>query len=186
MNKIFTHYIESPAGKIVLSTCGEKLCMCDWTQEPRHGKICKRLAKILGVEVIKFDQAIMEAGPGKKIKSDNMVINKTIKELEEYFTGKRKEFDIPLLFAGTDFQKKVWNELLKIPFGQTVSYMDIAHRIKKPKAVRAVASAIGANPMSIIVPCHRVIASNNTLGGYAGGLKAKKALLEREKLNTKI
>jgi len=173
--------LNTPDGDVILGSCGEKLCMCDWALEPRHSKICKRLAKILGAEFIEPDQTIIEEGFGKKIKSDNMVINKTIKELEEYFTGKRKEFDIPLLFAGTDFQKKVWNELLKIPFGQTVSYMDIAHRIKKPKAVRAVASAIGANPMSIIVPCHRVIASNNTLGGYAGGLKAKKQLLEREK-----
>lgn len=178
---------KTPDGDVILGACGEKLCMCDWALEPRHGKICKRLAKILGVDInepIKEpDKAIIEEGLGKKSESGNIVINKTIKELDEYFAGRRKEFDIPLLFAGTDFQKKVWKELFNIPYGQTVSYMDIARRIKKPKAVRAVASAIGANSISIIVPCHRVIASNNTLGGYAGGLKAKKALLERESVN---
>jgi len=158
--------LNTPDGELILGSCGERLCMCDWALEPRHGKVCNRLAKILGAEFTK---------------GRNNVIDNTIKELKEYFAGKRKEFDIPLLFAGTDFQKKVWDELLKIPYGQTVSYMDIARRIKRPTAVRAVASAIGANPMSIIVPCHRVIASNNTLGGYAGGLKAKKQLLEREK-----
>jgi methylated-DNA-[protein]-cysteine S-methyltransferase len=158
--------LNTPDGELILGSCGKMLCMCDWALEPRHGKVCNRLGKILGAEFTK---------------GRSNVIDNTIKELKEYFAGKRKEFDIPLLFAGTDFQKKVWNELLKIPYGQTVSYMDIARRIKRPTAVRAVASAIGANPMSIIVPCHRVIASNNTLGGYAGGLKAKKQLLEREK-----
>jgi methylated-DNA-[protein]-cysteine S-methyltransferase len=188
-SNITTLYYKTPDGDIILGSCGEKLCMCDWDLEPGHGKICKRLAKILGADadepVKEPNKTIIEEGFKKKIKSDNAVIDKTIKELDEYFAGRRKEFDIPLLFVGTDFQKKVWNELLKIPFGQTVSYMDIARKIKEPKGVRAVANAIGANPMSIIVPCHRVIASNNTLGGYAGGLKAKKALIERERVNTK-
>ena len=172
--------LNTPDGELILGSSGDKLCMCDWAPEPRHGKVCNRLAKILGAEFKEVEYNTITAC-NKKTKSDNSLINKTIKELKEYFAGKRKEFDIPLLFAGTDFQKKVWNELLKIPYGQTVSYMDIARRIKRPDAVRAVAGAIGANPMSIIVPCHRVIASNNTLGGYAGGLKAKKQLLEREK-----
>ena len=172
--------LNTPDGELILGSCGEMLCMCDWAPEPRHGKVCNRLAKILGAEFTKVEYNTNTAS-GKKNKNGNSLINKTIKELKEYFAGKRKEFDIPLLFAGTDFQKKVWNELLKIPYGQTVSYMDIARKIKRPTAVRAVAGAIGANPMSIIVPCHRVIASNNTLGGYAGGLKAKKQLLEREK-----
>ena len=91
-------------------------------------------------------------------------------------------FDVPLLFVGTDFQKTVWNELLNIPFGTTVSYGEMARRIGMPKAVRAVANANGANAMSIFVPCHRVIGSNRSLTGYGGGLEAKRKMLELEGL----
>ena len=92
----------------------------------------------------------------------------------------RKEFDVPLLFVGTDFQKTVWNELLEIPFGKTVSYGEMAQRIGMSKAVRAVANANGANSISIFAPCHRVIGSDRSLTGYGGGLPAKKFLLELE------
>ena len=88
---------------------------------------------------------------------------------------------MPVLFAGTDFQKKVWDTLLTIPFGNTVSYREIARRIGMPKAVRAVANANGANSISIFVPCHRLIGSDNTLTGYGGGLDAKEFLLKLEK-----
>ena len=108
------------------------------------------------------------------------VIEKAAKQLDEFFAGKRKEFDLPLLFVGTDFQKAVWNELLKIPFGKTVSYGEMALRIGMPKAVRAVANANGANSISIFAPCHRVIGSDRSLTGYGGGLSAKKFLLELE------
>ena len=93
---------------------------------------------------------------------------------------KRSDFDVPLLFVGTDFQKTVWNELLKIPFGQTISYGEMARRIGMPEAVRAVANANGANSMSIFAPCHRVIGSDRSLTGYGGGLDAKRMLLELE------
>ena len=108
------------------------------------------------------------------------VIEKAVRQLDEFFAGKRKEFDLPLLFVGTDFQKAVWNELLKIPFGKTVSYGEMALRIGMPKAVRAVANANGANSISIFAPCHRVIGSDRSLTGYGGGLSAKKFLLELE------
>jgi methylated-DNA-[protein]-cysteine S-methyltransferase len=108
------------------------------------------------------------------------VIEKAARQLDEFFAGKRKEFDLPLLFVGTDFQKAVWNELLKIPFGKTVSYGEMALRIGMPKAVRAVANANGANSISIFAPCHRVIGSDRSLTGYGGGLSAKKFLLELE------
>ena len=108
------------------------------------------------------------------------VIEKAARQLDEFFAGKRKEFDVPLLFVGTDFQKTVWSELLKIPFGKTVSYGEMAQRIGMPKAVRAVANANGANSMSIFAPCHRVIGSDRSLTGYGGGLPAKKFLLELE------
>ena len=96
--------------------------------------------------------------------------------MEEYFARKRKAFDIPLLFIGTDFQKSVWQELLNIPYGKTVSYGELSQKLGNSKAVRAVATANGANAISIFVPCHRVIGSNHKLVGYAGGLEAKKLI----------
>lgn len=101
-------------------------------------------------------------------------------QLDEYFKGKRKSFDLKLNPGGTEFQKRVWYELMKIPFGKTVSYGEIARRIKNEKAVRAVGQAIGKNPISIIIPCHRVIGNDGSLTGYASGLGIKKWLLEHE------
>jgi methylated-DNA-[protein]-cysteine S-methyltransferase len=104
-------------------------------------------------------------------------------QLDEYFNRNRKTFDLPTDLQGTDFQKKVWNELLKIPFGKTLSYKELALKLGDIKAIRAVAAANGANPVSIIVPCHRVIGSNGSLTGYAGGLWRKQWLLEHESSN---
>ena len=106
------------------------------------------------------------------------------KQLYDYFVGNRKEFDLKLQLEGTDFQKRVWNQLLKIPYGKTVSYKDIALAIKNGKAVRAVGSANGRNNIGIIIPCHRVIAHNGTLGGYGGGLWRKEWLLDHERKNS--
>lgn len=102
-------------------------------------------------------------------------------QLQEYLEGKRKKFDIPIKLYGTEFQKKVWNELLKIPYGKTASYEEIAKRIGKPKACRAVGMANHNNPLLIVVPCHRVINRNKKLGGYALGLDIKRMLLEMER-----
>ena len=110
--------------------------------------------------------------------------DKTALQLEEYFDGKRKEFDISIKLIGTEFQKKVWNELLKIPYGETVSYKDIAINTGSPKACRAVGMANHNNPILIIVPCHRVINENKKLSGYALGLDLKRRLLELEKENS--
>ncbi len=101
-------------------------------------------------------------------------------QLQEYFEGKRTTFDLALNPSGTDFQKKVWDELLKIPFGKTVSYLDIAKRLGDPKCIRAAATANGKNPLWIVIPCHRVIGSDGSLTGYAGGLWRKKWLLDHE------
>lgn len=101
-------------------------------------------------------------------------------QLRAYFQGKRSHFDLPLEFYGTDFQKKVWAELLKIPYGETRSYLDIATAVGNPKAVRAVGAANGKNPISIIAPCHRVIGKNGKLVGFAGGLEVKDQLLKLE------
>lgn len=108
------------------------------------------------------------------------VITQAAAQLDEYFAGERLVFDIPLLFVGTEFQKKVWNALLPIPFGTTISYADLAMRIAMPTAVRAVANANRANALSVIVPCHRVIGMDGALTGYSGGFEAKKWLLEHE------
>lgn len=101
-------------------------------------------------------------------------------QLNEYFAGTRTTFTIPLRHVGTDFQQRVWNALLQIPYGTTRSYKDIAIGVGKAKAIRAVAQAIGANGISIFIPCHRVIGSNHSLTGFAGGLEAKRMLLEME------
>ncbi|MBA3958028.1 MAG: methylated-DNA--[protein]-cysteine S-methyltransferase [Parachlamydiaceae bacterium] len=110
------------------------------------------------------------------------LILETEKQLSQYFLGQRKLFDVPLNTYGTDFQQDVWKKLLQIPYGVTWTYKDIAQKIKNPQAVRAVGSAIGRNPISIIIPCHRVIASNGSLAGFAGGLDRKKILLDLENI----
>lgn len=104
------------------------------------------------------------------------------KQFTEYEKGARKVFDLPLHIKGTEFQKKVWNALLEIPYGETRSYQEIAIQIGNPKAVRAVGGACNRNPIGIIVPCHRVVGKNGSLTGYAGGLDYKKLLLEKEKM----
>ncbi|AUO00214.1 methylated-DNA--[protein]-cysteine S-methyltransferase [Bacteriovorax stolpii] len=113
--------------------------------------------------------------------SEHPLLKKTIEELSEYLEGKRKTFSIELDLQGSAFQKSVWSALLKIPYGETCTYSDIARKIKNVKAVRAVGAANGKNPISIIIPCHRVIGSNGKLTGYAGGLKVKEKLLTLEK-----
>jgi len=102
------------------------------------------------------------------------------KQLEEYFLGQRKVFNLPIGLWGTDFQRKVWLAVGKIPFGQTITYAKLAEQLGNPAAIRAVGTAIGANPLLIILPCHRIIGSNGSLTGYAGGLEKKKALLQLE------
>lgn len=109
------------------------------------------------------------------------ILKEAYTQIDEYFKGKRKEFNLKLSFEGTDFQNRVWNELTKIPYGQVVSYKDIAIAVGNEKAVRAVGTTNGKNKISIVVPCHRVIGSNGKLTGYAGGLHRKEWLLNHEK-----
>ena len=108
------------------------------------------------------------------------VLEDAVYQLTEYFEGTRKEFNLTLNPEGTDFQKRVWEELLNIPFGKTMSYLELSKKLGDVKAIRAVAAANGKNPLWIVVPCHRVIGSNGDLTGYAGGLHRKKWLLEHE------
>jgi methylated-DNA-[protein]-cysteine S-methyltransferase len=114
---------------------------------------------------------------------DHAIIRETCRQLDEYFAGKRKEFNLPLSPQGTAFQQRVWKQLQQIPYGKTISYAQLAQAVNNPKACRAVGSANGKNPLSIVIPCHRVIASDGGLGGYASGLEAKKQLLDLEKIN---
>lgn len=170
-NIIKTKRYESPCGTLLLGSFDDKLCLCDWQVEKHRDHVNRRLKRILNAE---FEEGTSE------------VIEKAVKQLDEFFSGQRREFDVPLLFTGTDFQKTVWNELLEIPFGMTVSYGEMARRIGMPKAVRAVANANGANSMSIFAPCHRVIGSDRSLTGYGGGLAAKQFLLELETGSRKL
>lgn len=127
------------------------------------------------VEKILFENQIINA-----VEDETQVIKNAYKQLNEYFLGERCFFNIPVKLRGTEFQKKVWSELLKIPYGQTVSYKDIAIRIGNEKATRAVGSANNRNPLPIIVPCHRVIGKNGKLIGYSGGTELKQKLLNAE------
>jgi methylated-DNA-[protein]-cysteine S-methyltransferase len=107
------------------------------------------------------------------------ILTEASKQIDEFLTGKRTTFDLPLSIEGTDFQKCVWNELRKIPYGRTASYKDIAKRIGRPNSYRAVGNACNANPIPLMIPCHRVVASDG-IGGFGGGLALKKKLMEIE------
>lgn len=142
--------------------------------------------KIGKIAIVENGEGITNIYPAEMLEIDKIeeketeIIKETAKQLNEYLEGKRKEFTIPLAPEGTDFQRRVWNELIKVPFGITVSYKDIAERIGNPKASRAVGMANNRNPILIIVPCHRVVGSNGSLVGYACGLEVKKELLKIE------
>src|SRR5262245_37140544 len=111
------------------------------------------------------------------------VLQKAAKQLQEYFARKRESFSLPLRLAGTDFQQRVWRQIALIPYGETISYSDLAKRAGAPQAIRAAGTTTGRNPVSIIIPCHRVMGKNGRLCGFAGGLNRKRCLLELEKLH---
>lgn len=165
MEKVTKTIYDSPLGDMIVGSFGGKLCICDWAETRQRSAIDRRICRVL--------DAVYEVGLSE-------VICQAIAQLDEYFRGSRKEFSIPLLFTGSEFQCKVWTELVNIPFGKTVSYKELAHRIGNPGAVRAVAAANATNPISIFVPCHRVIGSDRRLTGYGGGLDAKQWLLSHE------
>ncbi len=145
--------------------------------------IIEIIEKINGISEINFlkDDALLLKKYQKK-ENESILTKKCKKQLEEYFSGKRKKFNIKLDIIGTDFQVKVWRELLNIAYGTTISYQEQAKRIGNIKAVRAVGAANGKNKIPIIIPCHRVIGKNNNLVGYAGGLYIKEYLLKLENI----
>lgn len=165
MSKIHISYFKTSFGELILGSFNDRLCLADWRYRKMRETINKRIKKSLKTDFIE------ESSP---------IIEKTKKQLNEYFTQQRTSFSIELHLIGTDFQKSVWNELIKIPYGKTNSYLQLSKNINNPKAVRAVASANGANAISIIIPCHRIIGSDGKLVGYAGGLPAKNKLLKLE------
>jgi len=139
------------------------------------------VAEELGLRTVWFVRGLKEEKPDAEWKEDAAFFVEVIRQLNGYFAGELREFEIPLLMLGTDFQKRVWKALLTIPYGETMSYGELAKKIGEPKAVRAVGAANGQNPIPIIVPCHRVIGSDGSLTGFGGGLENKKKLLELEK-----
>lgn len=168
MNFISIEYFKTPFGELILGSFEERLCLADWQYRKMRKSIDNRIQAGLGAE---YKEGYSE------------VIEKTKEQLTAYFSGESKLFDIPLTLVGSDFQKSVWNELMKIPFGKTNTYLSLSRKLGDEKAIRAVASANGANAISIIVPCHRIIGSNHELTGYAGGLETKKKLLQLESAN---
>ncbi|MDE6717560.1 MAG: methylated-DNA--[protein]-cysteine S-methyltransferase [Muribaculaceae bacterium] len=165
LSKIITSVYESACGPLIIGASDVSLCLCDWLDNKKRGIVHNRLRRILNAELIEGNCEVIE---------------KAFILLDEYFAGKGPKFDIPLIFAGSEFQKKVWKRLLDIPLGESITYKELAEEIGMPTAVRAVANAVGANPISIFVPCHRVIGSDGSLTGYAGGINAKKYLLGLE------
>lgn len=168
MSHIHFCSMPSPCGLLKLAEHHGRLCMCDWPHAPHHPMVMRRLAKHFGAQ---FEATTPAHHP---------LLAQAVQQLQEYFTGQRTHFGLPLAYAGTPFQEQVWAQLHLVPYGRTISYGHFAHLVHRPTAVRAIASAIGANALSIIVPCHRVVGADGTLGGYAGGLQAKQWLLQRE------
>ena len=166
---ICIQYYTSPCGELILASTGNALCLCDWNGMPCAERNKRRIQRYLNVEF--------------RIEPSAVLVH-TKRQLDEYFAGKRKEFNIPLYPFGTVFQLQVWRSLLNIPYGETRNYTEIAKTIGNVKGVRAVAQAIGANGIDILIPCHRVISSNRSLTGYTGGLDKKGFLLELERVSS--
>ena len=163
---VYTQFHPTPCGELILASMGNALCLCDW-----NGLPCAERNKLRIGRIVNADFRI----------APSPVIEQAKRQLDEYFAGNRKEFNIPLHPVGTVFQIRVWRALLDIPYGETRSYMEIAKIIGNEKGVRAVAQAIGANGIGILIPCHRVIGSNRSLTGFRGGLDKKEFLLELER-----
>ena len=164
-NKIYTDYIKTPIGEMFAGANDDGLCLLEFTDRPALPKELDDLKKLLNA-------GIVEGG--------HYIIDIVKKQIEEYFNGTRKEFDIQLNFPGTYFQKNVWAALRKIPYGKTWSYKDLAMLVGNMDSVRAVGKANGENRIAIIIPCHRIIGANGDLVGYGGGLWRKHYLLEFE------
>ena len=168
---------QSPCGAITLGARGGRLCVCAFAASAERDLRRVRAMKGLGVKDGGCDCCV---GSYDTVEDDEAVLHRAVEWLDGYFLGCKEGCDLPLEQIGTEFQRLVWEALLAIPYGVTRSYGQIAEMIGRPRSVRAVAQAIGANHLSIFVPCHRVVGADGTLTGYAGGLPAKRALLALE------
>jgi O-6-methylguanine DNA methyltransferase len=169
MEVIHTTNMESPIGPLFLAASAHGLVALEFD------------ARLPGQQSIRPNpRDLREEKSGVKFAESPQVLRPYVNELEEYFAGKRRQFTFPLDLRGTDFQRACWQALLAIPYGETRTYADIARAVGKPNAFRAVGMANNRNPIAIVVPCHRVIASDGTLCGYGGGLDVKRKLLELE------
>lgn len=162
---IITKHIHTPLGKMIAGATDKGICLFDFEFRKMMPAIRKRISSFLEDDLVEGEHEHIE---------------QLQQQSDEYFRGERQRFDLPLLMTGTEFQQKVWEALHTIPYGSTRSYMQQTKVLGDEKAIRAVARANGENCLAIIVPCHRVVGSDGSLTGYAGGLKAKKWLLEHE------
>ena len=167
MSQINIQYHKTKIGELILGAFDEKLCILDFRYRRMRPTVDNRIKRGLKADFIEQkDETIDEAK----------------RQVDEYLNEGRKDFDVPLLMVGTDFQKNVWKGLMNVPYGSTSTYLKLAKSINNEKAVRAVASANGANSIGLIIPCHRIIGSNGELVGYGGGLPVKKRLLKLEQV----
>jgi len=171
MRHINIQYYKTKIGELILGSFDSKLCMLDFRYRKMRATVDNRIKKGLDAEFIERDDEI---------------IGNTLSQLDEYLRGGRKIFDLPLLMVGTVFQKNVWNALMKLPYGTTSTYLQLAQKTHNEKSFRAVANANGANSIAIIIPCHRIIGSSGELVGYGGGLPVKKRLLKLEKKHSDL
>jgi AraC family transcriptional regulator of adaptative response/methylated-DNA-[protein]-cysteine methyltransferase len=158
--------IETELGIMIAGAVSEGICLLEFSDRRMLNSEYRDLSRYLNTTI----------GEG-----DHKHFKTLLKQLTEYFDGTLKEFSLPLVTPGTEFQQKVWRELINIPYGSTRSYLEQSEKLGKPESIRAVANANGMNRISIIIPCHRVIGSDGNLTGYGGGLKRKKWLIDHEK-----
>jgi methylated-DNA-[protein]-cysteine S-methyltransferase len=163
--RIQTANFNTKYGELIIGAFDHKLCLCDWRYRKMRASIDERI------------QTGLDAG---YVEEGSATIENTKIQLSQYFSGDRTRFEIPLLLVGSEFQKQVWNALLQIPYGKTDTYAGLSRKLGNENAIRAVAAANGANAISIIIPCHRILGRDGRLTGYAGGLAAKKKLLQLE------
>jgi AraC family transcriptional regulator of adaptative response/methylated-DNA-[protein]-cysteine methyltransferase len=159
------HELDSPVGVLVAGATERGLCLLEFRDR----------------EILETQIARVRARVGPVESGSHPLLDQVKRELEEYFSGRRRTFSVPLVYPGTPFQSMVWNALRKIPFGATISYEELAHRVGSPSGQRAAGHANGQNPIAIIIPCHRVINKDGKLGGYGGGLWRKRILLDLER-----
>jgi O-6-methylguanine DNA methyltransferase len=163
---VTTRTIQTPIGPMLAGATADAIVLCDFADRP----------------MIRAQLTSVRRRIGPTLEGTSRLLDRLESELAEYFAGKRREFDLPIDMPGSAFQERVWDELRRIPYGETISYRQLAERVDAGAGYRAVGRANGSNRVAIVVPCHRVIASGGGLGGYGGGLPAKRSLLDLEQL----